>query len=73
IASNVTSLPEIIGDAGVLVNPTDVENWAGAISRLLTDKELRESMRQRSLEQAKSFTWEKTVRETLGIYNKLLS
>ena len=72
IASNVTSLPEIIGDAGILVNPRDVEGWADAISRLLTDRGLREAMRRRSLEQAKSFTWEGTARQTLEIYNKLL-
>src|SRR3990167_5283150 len=73
IASNVTSLPEIIGDAGILVNPRDVEGWADAISRLLTDRELKESMRQRSLERAKLFSWDRLAQETLIIYNKLFA
>lgn len=72
IASNVTSLPEIIADAGILVNPKDENGLAGAIARALTDTGLRESMRRRGLEQAKTFSWEKTARQTLEIYNKLL-
>lgn len=72
IASNVTSLPEIIADAGILVNPKDENGLASAIVRALTDTGLRELMRRRGLEQAKTFSWEKTARQTLEIYNKLL-
>ena len=72
IASNVTSLPEIIGDAGITVSPKDVAGLAGAIARTLLDAGLRQSMRQKGLERAKYFNWEITAGKTLEVYNKLL-
>lgn len=73
IASNVTSLPEIIADAGIMVGPTDVNGLAGAIIRTLKDAGLRQTMRQKGMEQAKSFNWGRTASQTLEVYNKLLS
>lgn len=72
ITSNLTSLPEIVGDAGILVNPTDINGLASVLARVLTDAQLRSSMRQKSLQRAKFFSWDKTARETLAIYDELL-
>ena len=72
ITSKVTSLPEIMGDAGILVNPNDIDSLSSALIRVLVDSELRNAMRQKSLERAKFFSWEKTAQETLAIYDELL-
>lgn len=71
IASNQGSLPEVVGDAGLLVEPTDVEQIAGAVERLLTDAELRAELRKKGLERARTFTWERTARETLAVYRSV--
>jgi glycosyltransferase involved in cell wall biosynthesis len=72
ITSNLTSLPEIVGDAAILVNPTDIDSLTSAMVRVLTDSRLQNSMRQKSLERAKLFSWDKAARETLAIYEELL-
>lgn len=72
ITSNLTSLPEIVGDAGILITPTDIDGLASALARVLTDAQLRNSMRQRSLQRARLFSWDKTAWETLAIYDELL-
>lgn len=73
IASNVTSLPEVVGDAGILVNPTNIDDLTCAMIQVLTDSELHNKLRQKSLERAKFFSWDETAQETLGIYNELLA
>ena len=73
ITSNVTSLPEVIGNAGILVSPTDINGLAQAIVRILTDSELRQTLCQKSLERARFFSWDKTAQETLAIYDELQS
>jgi len=72
VCSNAASLPEVVGDAALLVPPDDAEALAAAIRRVLDDKALRGEMRARGLEQAGRFTWEKTARRTAGIYGKML-
>ena len=71
IASNQGSLPEVVGDAGPLVEPTDVEGIAAAAERLLTDAELHAEMRKKGLERARTFSWERTARETLDVYRNV--
>ncbi|MDO8672063.1 MAG: glycosyltransferase family 1 protein [Dehalococcoidia bacterium] len=73
IASQTSSLPEIVGDAGILVNPYDVNEMAMAIQFTLTNDSLREELRQKSLDQAQKFSWERTARETLQIYREAAS
>ncbi len=68
ICSDRTSLPEVVGDAGFLLDPADVDAWADAMLRLINDATLREQMRARSLARAKLFTWEKTLRELVSAY-----
>jgi glycosyltransferase involved in cell wall biosynthesis len=64
LTSNVCSLPEIVGDAGILVDPQDIEAIADGIRRLVEDASLIDDLRQRGLERARQFTWEKTAAKT---------
>jgi glycosyltransferase involved in cell wall biosynthesis len=69
VVSNTSSLPEVVGDAGMLVDPTDAEQIARAMERLLTDGDLRDSLRARGLERARTFTWQRTAGDTVTVYN----
>jgi glycosyltransferase involved in cell wall biosynthesis len=64
LTSKVCSLPEVVGDAGVLVDPLDVEAIADGIRRLVLDSDLREELRQKGLLRAKEFSWEETAHRT---------
>jgi glycosyltransferase involved in cell wall biosynthesis len=72
VTSNTSSLPEVAGDAALLVDPTDVEAIAAAMARVLTDPALAQEMRGKGLAQASQFTWERTARETLAVYETVL-
>jgi glycosyltransferase involved in cell wall biosynthesis len=67
VCSNNSSLPEIVGDAGLLVKPTDVDAIAGALILLLEDGALRAELRRRGLEQAATFSWTRCAAETLDL------
>jgi len=69
IASNSTSLSEVVGDAALTVTPTNTEEIAAAISVLLDDKSLRERLQQRGPERAKEFTWRRTAEQLLDSLN----
>lgn len=73
ITSNTTSLPEIAGDAGMLVNPENIEEISRAIGKMLTDEDFYTSIKSRSQAQAKNFSWEKAARETIAVYEKVFS
>ena len=73
ITSNVSALPEIAGDAAVLVDPRNSADIARAIHDALSNPSLRELMIQKGLARARNFTWDKTAKETLTLYNTLLS
>ncbi len=64
MTSNVTSMPEVAGNAALLVDPYSIEAMAEGLHQLLTDRVLRESLATQGLERAKSFTWENTARAT---------
>lgn len=70
LASNTSSLPEVVGDAGLLVNPLDTEAIAGGLDRLVRDAELRRELAERSLARAAGFTWVRAARQTLGVLEK---
>ena len=72
LTSNVTSLPEVAGDAALQVDPLNVESIAQGILRLVEDPQLRERYIRKGFERIKEFTWEKTARETLAVYRKTL-
>jgi glycosyltransferase involved in cell wall biosynthesis len=70
VVSNMASLPEVVGDAGVYVNPYDVEDIARGIYRVLTDENLRRDLREKGLARARLFTWEREARETLAVFEE---
>ncbi len=70
ISSKVTSIPEIVGDAGVLVEPADWENFAGYMLRLEEEKELYAFYVEKGFSNAKRFSWELTARKVLDVYRK---
>ena len=72
ITSNVSSLPEVVGDAALTVEPTDTRALATAITRVLHDREERDALRRRGLARAAQFTWERAARETLDAYQAAL-
>jgi glycosyltransferase involved in cell wall biosynthesis len=67
VTSNTSSLPEVAGDAALLVDPRDARAIAGAIERLLTDPELAERLRAKGRSRAQAFSWERTAGETLQL------
>lgn len=73
IVGNKTSVPEVVGDAAVLVDPLDVNHLASAIERVITDSDLRATLRAKGLERAKLFDWRETARQTLAVYEKAAS
>jgi glycosyltransferase involved in cell wall biosynthesis len=68
ITSNTSSLPEVVGDAGLMVDPRDPSALSSAILRVLNDPDLRAEMRTRGLQQAARFRWETTAERTLQAY-----
>jgi glycosyltransferase involved in cell wall biosynthesis len=73
ITSNTTSLPEVAGKAALLVNPEDPKEIADAVQKAMEKLALRRQLIERGLKRAKLFTWEKTARETLLVYESLLN
>jgi glycosyltransferase involved in cell wall biosynthesis len=72
VASDVTSLPEVVGGAGLLVAPTDVAGLAEAIQRVLDDRALRADLSRRALARAAGFTWRRAAERTLETYKRAL-
>ncbi len=68
VTSNVTSLPEVVGEAGITVAPTDVRALAEALHRVLSDDALRADLRAKSLARAAQFTWQRTAEQTVACY-----
>jgi glycosyltransferase involved in cell wall biosynthesis len=73
ITSNVSSMPEFVGDAGILVPPDDENALVDALHRVLSDDALRRCLMRDGPRQAARFTWENTARKTLRIYEKVLA
>jgi glycosyltransferase involved in cell wall biosynthesis len=72
VGSNVSSVPEVIGSAGLQVDPRDVDAIADALKRMLTQADLRERSIAAGIERAKQFTWEQSAQQLLSIYAQLL-
>jgi glycosyltransferase involved in cell wall biosynthesis len=72
VTSNVTSLPEVVGNAAVLVHPENVFEIMRALYRVLMDQPLREKMKERSYRQAAKFSWEKSVLRIREVYQEVL-
>lgn len=71
ITSNVSSLPEVVGDAGITVDPSNAEVLAGAVLQVLRDPSVGEEMSAKGVERAKTFSWEKTARQTRAVYQEV--
>jgi glycosyltransferase involved in cell wall biosynthesis len=71
IASNTTSLPEVAGDAAILVDPLDADALAERLRALLRDESLRRDLRAKGLARAAQFSWERTARETFAVYRRV--
>jgi glycosyltransferase involved in cell wall biosynthesis len=71
ITSTVSSLPEVAGGAALLVDPTVTDALAAAIEQVWTDDGLRQQLAERGLERARLFTWERTARETVAVYERV--
>ncbi len=67
IASTATSVPEVVGYGGLLLDPHDPQAWAEAVQRLAGDPGLRAELRRKGLQRASHFTWERCARETLQV------
>jgi glycosyltransferase involved in cell wall biosynthesis len=71
IVSNVSSLPEVVGDAGLIVEPTDVEALAMAIWKVISQPDLRDELRAKGLKRAALFSWQKAAQYHLELYQRL--
>lgn len=71
ITSNTSSIPEVTGQAALLINPHDMYDLAGQIVKVLNDESLQHKMRQDGLAQSAQFTWKRCAEETLAAYQKL--
>jgi len=71
ITSNTSSLPEVVGDAGIMVNPYDANELADKMCKVLTNEDLKKELSKKGLKRAKLFSWEKCARETLEVYKEV--
>jgi glycosyltransferase involved in cell wall biosynthesis len=72
VCSDKTSLPEVVGDAGLLADPLDVRAFSAAIAQTLTAPETARQLSARGIAQAQKFTWERTASDTLAVYHRAL-
>ncbi|GAB4451511.1 MAG: glycosyltransferase family 1 protein [Armatimonadaceae bacterium] len=70
IAAGVTSLPEVVGEGGMLVNPDDTEEIAAALHRVLTDSSANQALREAGARRVTSFSWERIARETVQVWEQ---
>jgi glycosyltransferase involved in cell wall biosynthesis len=73
VCSNASSLPEVVGDAGILLPPDDVRGWGEALTRVITNPTLHADLRARGLARAGQFSWETAARQTFEVYEAILN
>jgi glycosyltransferase involved in cell wall biosynthesis len=71
LTSNLSSIPEVVGNAAMLVNPENVFEMMRAMRRILLDAGLREKLKQRGYEQASKFSWDDSARLILQVYREV--
>jgi glycosyltransferase involved in cell wall biosynthesis len=71
IVSNTAALPEVVGDAGLMINPHDIEGLTVAMWRVLTEEDLRQDLIAKGLKRAENFSWLNTAERTLEVYHKV--
>jgi len=72
LAANTGALPEVVGDAGMLLPPDDVDAWAAAMARVNDDDDLRRSLVERGRTWSERFTWAQAAKETAAVYRACL-
>jgi len=72
VVSNVSSLPEVVGNAALMVNPDNIFDIARGIKRVLLDLDTRELLRERGMQQVKNYSWDRSVRRVLEIYHQAM-
>jgi glycosyltransferase involved in cell wall biosynthesis len=73
VTSNTSALPEVVGNAAMLVNPENVFEISRALQRVLTDQTLRDHMKAAGVEQAQRFSWEASVRRMVEVYTEVVA
>ena len=73
IASNTSSLPEVVGDAGLLINPDDPIVLAEAVLQVISNSQLQQDLTIKGQKRAQNFSWHKTAKETLKAYVKIIN
>ncbi len=71
ISSNAGGIPDVVGEAAKMFSPTDVEGFGNAMKEILSSEKLRQEMVQNGLDRVESFSWDRTARETLNVYEEL--
>jgi glycosyltransferase involved in cell wall biosynthesis len=72
VAARTSSIPEVIGNAGILVDPLNISEMGEAVRRVLTDRSVSSSLREKGMARAREFTWDRAARETLRIYQEVI-
>ena len=73
IASNATAVPEVIREAGILIDPMDVNHLAREMIRVLTDHSLRDELRRRGIERSSCFDWRRTAQQVFESFGEALN
>ncbi|MFQ5611323.1 MAG: glycosyltransferase family 4 protein [Anaerolineae bacterium] len=73
IVSNISAMPEVVGDAALLINPHDTEGLTVAMWRVLTDEDLRANLIAKGLKRASCFSWQRAAEETLAVYRRVVA
>jgi glycosyltransferase involved in cell wall biosynthesis len=73
IASNSTSIPEVVGTAALLVDPLNIDEMCSSMKTLLDDESLRKQLREKGLQQARQFSWSKCAADTVRIYSSMIT
>ena len=72
VTSNISSLPEIVGNAGILVTPGEESALAEAMVKVLSDPKMQENLAEKGIRRSKNFSWKRTAKETLQVYQHVL-
>lgn len=73
IVSKIKVMPEVVGDAALLIDPHDVEGLGIAMHRLLTDQDLKDDLIAKGYKRAAHFSWAEAAQETLSVYRKVIN
>jgi alpha-1,3-rhamnosyl/mannosyltransferase len=71
LAANTSAMTEVIADAGLLVDPYDIDAIASGLTRLLGDEDLRSDLARKGIQRAASFTWDRCVEKTIDVYEQV--